>query len=152
MQHQVATAPVRRTTDACDSCVQRDDPWSSHRPSTLKGTWTSRLWYDTKASNTVVNSTDSIFATNKGAMRRFTQAVAELIMAGLEKLQARLDEINTELDGTKKDVSDRKGHDDAVGCLSVAEAEKLIEESAQATGKLLSQWFGEESGARSESL
>ena len=47
-------------------------------------------------------------------MKRFTQAVAELIMAGLEKLQARFDEINTKLDGTKKDVSDRKGHGDTL--------------------------------------
>ena len=36
------------------------------------------------------------------------EAVAERIMAGLEKLQARLDEINTKLDGTKKGVSDRR--------------------------------------------
>ena len=58
-------------------------------------------------------------------------------MAGLEKLQARLDEINTKLDGTKKGVSDRRDmmmkRDVST---SVAEAEKLIEESARATGKL----------------
>ena len=29
MQHQVPTAPVQRTTDACDSDVQKDDPWST---------------------------------------------------------------------------------------------------------------------------
>ena len=45
-------------------------------------------------------------------------------MAGLEKLQARLDEINTKLDGTKRDVP-----------TSVAEAENLTE-SARATWKL----------------
>ena len=42
-------------------------------------------------------------------------------MAALEKLQARLDEINTKLDATKRDVS-----------TSVAEAEKLSKESARA--------------------
>ena len=31
--------PVRRKTDACDSDEQQDDPWSSHRPSTLRGLW-----------------------------------------------------------------------------------------------------------------
>ena len=35
--HQVPTAPVRSTTDACDSDVQKEDPWSSYRFSTLKG-------------------------------------------------------------------------------------------------------------------
>ena len=63
--------------------------------------------------------------------------MAERILAGLEKLQERLDEINTKLDGTKKNVSDRKDmmmkRDVST---SVAEAEKLIKESAQATGKL----------------
>ena len=90
-----------------------------------------------RASNTVVSSTDSNLATRKVATKRFTQAVAERIMAGLKKLQARLDEINTKLDGTKKGVSDRRDmmmkRDVPT---SVAEAEKLIEESARATGKL----------------
>ena len=58
-------------------------------------------------------------------------------MAGLEKLQARLDEINTKRHGTKKDVSDRRDmmmkRDVST---SVAETEKLIKESARATGKL----------------
>ena len=43
MQHQDPTVAVSTTTDACDSDVQQDDPWSSHKPSTLKGTRTSRL-------------------------------------------------------------------------------------------------------------
>ena len=66
----------------------------------------------------------------KVATKHFTQAVAEPIMAGLENLQARLDEINTKLDGTMKDVSDRKDmmmKKDV--STSVAEAEKLIKES-----------------------
>ena len=29
---------MSRTTDACDSHVEKDDPWRSHRLSTLKGT------------------------------------------------------------------------------------------------------------------
>ena len=73
----------------------------------------------------------------KVATKRFTQAVAEPILARLEKLQDRLDEINTKLDGTNKDVSDRRDvmmKRDA--STSVAEAEKLIKESARATGKL----------------
>ena len=58
-------------------------------------------------------------------------------MAGLEKLQARLDEINTKLDRTRKDVSDRRDmmmKKDV--STSVAEAEKLIRESVRATRKL----------------
>ena len=56
------------------------------------------------------------------------------IMAGLEKLQARFDEITTKLEGTKKDVSDRrdtmtKRHVST----SAVEAETLIKESARAT-------------------
>ena len=35
---------------------------------------------------------------------------------------------------------------------SVAEADKLIKESVRANREAWSQWFGEESGARSESL
>ena len=70
MQHQVPTAPVRRTTDACDSDVQKDDPWSSHRASTLKGTGTSRLRLNINASNTVVNISDSDLATKKDASRK----------------------------------------------------------------------------------
>ena len=123
MQHQIPTAPVRRTTDACDPDAQKDDPWSSHRPTTLKG----HRGCDT----------DSNLATKKVATKRFKQAVAEPILAGLEKLQARPDEVNTKLDGTKKNVSDRRDmmmkRDVST---SVAEAEKLIEESAQASGKL----------------
>ena len=130
MQHQVPTAPVRRTTDARDLDVQKDDPWISHRPSTLKGTGTSRSRHNSRASNTVVSM-------KKVATNRFTHSVAEPIMAGLEKLQARFDEINTKLDGTKKDVSDRRDMmmKKAVST-SVAEAEKLIKESARATRKL----------------
>ena len=130
MQHKVPTAPVRRTTDVCDSDVQKDDPWSSHNPSTLTRKGTSRSRYNTRATNAVVSSTDSNLAVKKVATKHFTQAVAEPIMAGLEKLQARLDEINTKLDGTMKDVSDRKDmmmKKDV--STSVAEAEKLIKES-----------------------
>ena len=60
-------------------------------------------------------------------------------MAGLEKLQVRLDELTTKLDGANKDVSDRR---DIMMMMkrdvstSVAVAEKLIKESARATGKL----------------
>ena len=43
----------------------------------------------------------------QAATKRIKQAVAEPIMARLEKLQARLDEITRKLDGIKKDVSDR---------------------------------------------
>ena len=50
---------------------------------------------------------DFNFATKKAATKRIKQAVAEPIMARLEKLQARLDEITTKRDGTKEDVSDR---------------------------------------------
>ena len=34
---------MRQMTDACDSDVQKDDPWSSHKPSTLKGTRTQTV-------------------------------------------------------------------------------------------------------------
>ena len=60
-----------------------------------------------KASNNVINNMDFNLATKKAATKRIKQAVAELIMARLEQLQARLDEITTKRDGTKKDVSDR---------------------------------------------
>ena len=50
---------------------------------------------------------DFTLATKKAATTRIKQAVAEPIMARLEQLQARLDEITTKRDGTKKDVSDR---------------------------------------------
>ena len=83
-------------TDACDSDVQKGDPWSSHRPSTPKGTGTSRLQYNINASNTVVSSTDSDLATKKDATKRFTQAVAEPIRA-----EPRFDETTTKHDGTK---------------------------------------------------
>ena len=43
VKHQVTTAPVRGKTDACDSDVQEEDPWSSHRSSTLKGAMMSDL-------------------------------------------------------------------------------------------------------------
>ena len=101
VQHQVPTAPVQRTRDACDSDVQKGDPWSSHRPSTLKGTGTSWLQYDISASNTVVSSPDPDLATKKDAKKRSRQAVAEPIRAELVKLQARFDEITTKHDGTK---------------------------------------------------
>ena len=81
-------------------------------------------------SHTVVSSTDSNLDTKRVAPKRFTQAVAESIMAGLEKLQARLDEITTKLDGKKKDVSDRRDmmmkRDVST---SAAEAEELTKES-----------------------
>ena len=54
-----------------------------------------RLTLLPKASNNVVNSTDFNLATKKAATKRIKQAVAELIIAGLEKLQDRLDEITT---------------------------------------------------------
>ena len=50
---------------------------------------------------------DFNLATKKAATKRIKQAVAGPIMARLEQLQARLDEITTKRDGTKKDVSDR---------------------------------------------
>ena len=94
----------RATNDRC--CA------SSDRPSKLQTEHgTSRLRHHTKESNTVVSSTDSKLSIKKVATSCFTQAVAEPIMAGLEKLQARLDEINAKLDGTKKDVSDRRCKD-----------------------------------------
>ena len=58
-------------------------------------------------------------------------------MAGLEKLQARLGEINTKFDGTKKGVSERRDmmmKRDVSN--SVDDAEKFIEESARAAGGL----------------
>ena len=42
VKHQVPTALVRGTTDACDSDVQ-EDPWSAHRSSTLTGSVMSEL-------------------------------------------------------------------------------------------------------------
>ena len=47
---QVPTVPMRWTTDACDSDVQKDDSWSCHRPSTQKGTRTSWEWDRHQAS------------------------------------------------------------------------------------------------------
>ena len=114
MQHQVATAPVRRTTDVSDSDVQTDDPWSSHRPSTLKGTGTSWLRYNTRASNTVVNRTDSNLATKKVATKRFTQAVAEPIMAS-SRGPTRRDQ--HEARRNEEGCLRQKGHDDEEGCL-----------------------------------
>ena len=60
-----------------------------------------------KASNNVTNNVDFNLATKKATTKRIKQAVAEPIMARLEQLQARLEEITTKRDGTKKDVSDR---------------------------------------------
>ena len=60
-----------------------------------------------KASNIVTNNMGFDFATKKAATKWIKQAVAEPIMARLEKLQARLDEITRKRDGIKKDVSDR---------------------------------------------
>ena len=60
-----------------------------------------------KASNIVINNMDLNLATKKAATKRIKQAVAEPIMARLDKLQARLDEITRKRDGIKKDVSDR---------------------------------------------
>ena len=98
-----------RQMPAIQTC--RKKTCGAPRPSTLQGTWSSRSRYQTRASNTVVSSTDSKLSMKKVATSCFTQAVAEPITAGLEKLQARLDEINTKLDGTKKDVSDRRCKD-----------------------------------------
>ena len=50
---------------------------------------------------------DFNLATKKAATKMIKQAVAELIMARLEKLQARLEEITRKRDGIEKDVSDR---------------------------------------------
>ena len=87
----------------------------------------------TKSSNTVVNSTDSNLETKK--------------VATIGNLQARLDEITTRLDGTKKDVSDSR--DMMVNrdvSTSVAEAEKLIESWRRRQGILKSM---DRRGARS---
>ena len=67
---------------------------------------------------------------------RFTQAVAEVITAGLEKLQDRLDEINAKLDGRRMSQTERDMKMKRGVSTSVAEAEDLIKESARATGKL----------------
>ena len=47
------------------------------------------------------------FATKKAATKRIKQAVAEPTMARFNSFRARLDEITTKRDGTKKGVSDR---------------------------------------------
>ena len=60
-----------------------------------------------KALNTVTNSMDLNLATKKAATKRTKQAVAEPTWRDSKKLRARLDEITTKRDGTKKDVSDR---------------------------------------------
>ena len=87
--------------------------------------------------NTVVSSTDFNLATKRVATKRSKQAVAEPLMAGLEKFQARLDEITTKPDGTKKDVSDRRDmmmkRDVST---SVAEMEKPIKSRRRQQGSL----------------
>ena len=58
-----------------------------------------------KESNNAINNVELNFSTKKVATERIKQAVAEPIMARLEQLQARLDEI-TMRDGKLMDVSD----------------------------------------------
>ena len=78
-------------------CEQK---WYGTHFNTLDGEW------DLVAEKSI-NNMDVNLATKKAATKRIKQAVAEPIMARLEKLQARLGEITTERGGTKKDVSDR---------------------------------------------
>ena len=79
---------------------------------------------NTRASNAVVSSTDSNFAAKNVGTKRSKQAVAEPILAGVEKIWARLDETNM----------------------------KLRQRVGAGNREAWSQWFGEESRARSEGL
>ena len=82
IQRQVPTAAVRRTTDACDSDVQKDDPWSSHRPSTLKGTGTSRLRYNI---NTLSSTARTLPARRRRMRRNASRRLCRTDQGGTRK-------------------------------------------------------------------